>query len=194
MGIEKRKKQRLQEWIYSDKGSYFLTICCARNKKYLGEIYIKVSNMEKTVGGGVLDAPKLESSTLSETVMELSEIGKIVDAKIQEMDELFNGVHIDNYVIMPNHIHLLLSVDETSGASRTPPPTASAENKLQHYNETVPRFVSYLKRSTNKKCGIKIWQRGYHDHVIRDSGDYNIRWNYIERNPIRWVTDKYHME
>ena len=94
---------------------------------------------------------------------------------------------------MPNHIHLLLSVEPTEGASGTPPPTVVNSRNNQRSNETIPQFISYLKRSTNKESGLKIWQRGYHDHVIRDSHDYQIRWKYIDNNPARWAEDEYYV-
>ena len=182
MELARRKSQRLKDFDYSETRSYFLTICCENARHFLGKIR-KYDQIDTFVGGGVLDAPKAES------LMELSEYGKCVENKLEEMRA--SGIYnIDNYVIMPNHIHLLLSIRSASGASRTPPPTKH-DATFDRANEAIPRFVSYFKRSTNKMCGIYIWQRGYHDHVIRDSGDYESHWTYIDNNPYRWAEDEY---
>ncbi len=182
-----RKKQRLNEYSYSENGAYFITICCEHMRCLLGRIYADRPDICQAVGGGVPDAP------FPGIRMELTECGRLVDSKIKEMSGQYKGVCVDNYVIMPNHIHLLLSVEPAEGASRTPPPTVVNSRNNQRSNETIPQFVSYLKRSTNKESGLKIWQRGYHDHVIRDSHDYQIRWTYIDNNPSRWAEDEYYV-
>ena len=93
---------------------------------------------------------------------------------------------------MPNHLHLLLSVDLEKGSSRTPTPTGFCGTGQKRFNERVPAFVSYFKRSTNRSSGMEIWQRGYYDHVVRDYPDYCRIWNYIDNNPCRWFEDKYY--
>ncbi len=182
-----RKKQRLNGLSYSENGAYFITICCQRMSCLLGGIVADSLDFHPTVGGGVPDAP------CAGFRVELTGCGELVDRKIKELNELYSGVNVDHYVIMPNHIHLLLSVDATEGASRTPPPTVVTNPNNQRSNDTVPRFVSYFKRSTNRESGLKIWQRGYHDHVVRDSRDYQIRWTYIDNNPARWAEDEYYV-
>ena len=164
MELPKRKAPRLREWDYSTPGAYFLTICTAGKQCILSRI--------RTVGGGVLDAPK----------PELSAYGKIVEKTLLDIDRQYSYLSIDNYVIMPNHIHLLVSVTD-NGASGTPPPTAA--------NEAIPKMVSTLKRFTNKACGVQLWQRSFHDHIIRSEKDYLEIWQYIDSNPARWVEDCY---
>lgn len=65
--------------------------------------------------------------------------------------------------------------------SRTPSPT----------NSTIPLFVSTFKRLTNKQISNKIWQRSYHDHIIRDEEDYINICEYINNNALKWQDDKY---
>lgn len=102
MELSKRKSTRLKEYDYSSTGAYFITICTKDRKPILSRI----------VGDGVLDIPK--------TV--LSKYGETVDKRICLMDMYYDNIKIDHYVIMPNHIHILLSVYD-SGMSRTPSPT-----------------------------------------------------------------------
>ena len=129
--LPKRKPNRLQEYDYSSDGVYFVTICTQNKDCILGRI----------VGGGVLDAPKIE----------LSKYGKAVDEQIALMNSMYDNVIIEKYVIMPNHIHLLIRIENKSesGTSRTPSPT----------NSVIAMFVSTFKRFTNKNAGEKLWQR-----------------------------------
>lgn len=129
--------------------------------------------MSRIVGDGVLDVPK--------TV--LTEYGKIADNQIKTMSSFYEDIAIDKYVIMPNHIHLLISITGSgTGSSGTPTPM----------NEIIARFISTFKRFCNKQIGEKVWQRSYYDHMIRDDKDYRTRWQYIVENPIRWLNDKYY--
>ena len=95
------------------------------------------------------------------------------------------GVTVDKYVIMPNHIHLILLVEDTAsaGTSRAPSPT----------NAVIPHFVSTLKRFCHRDIGTQIFQRSYHDHVIRDEADYLKIWQYIDNNPARWQEDCFYI-
>lgn len=61
-------------------------------------------------------------------------------------------------------------------------------------NETLPKLISTFKRFTNRKCGEQLWQRSYHEHVIRNETEYQQIWEYIDNNPARWAEDRYHVE
>ena len=94
-------------------------------------------------------------------------------------------VRVEKYVIMPNHIHILLIVEmDTSGTPRASSPTMGI----------VPRFVSALKRLSNQEIGEDIFQRSYHDHVIRGKKDYLKIWEYMENNPKKWELDCFYAE
>ena len=165
MELPKRKPNRLSCFDYSTPGAYFLTICTQDKKCILGQI----------VGGGDLDAPQISLST----------IGKKVWRNI-ELSRQIPNIHVDKYLIMPNHIHLILFVDGTlvGGRSRSPSLT----------NAVVPHFVSTFKRFCHKDVGAKIFQRSYHDHVIRGEQDYLKIWEYIDNNPARWKEDCFYEE
>ena len=155
-----RKPNRIPDFDYSTPGAYFLTICISDRKCILGKI----------VGGGDLDAPQ----------MVLSHIGRVVQQNIEVSRQIPN-IRVDKYVIMPNHVHLILFVDAcgSGGTSRSPSPT----------NATVPRYVSCLKRFCHHALHSVIFQKSYHDHVIRNEADYLKIWNYIDTNPARWEKD-----
>jgi len=164
--LPERKRNRLKDFDYSTSGAYFITICTHERKKMLSNI----------VGGDVLDAPKK---------VDLLPYGAIAEKYIIKMSDFYDEIKVDKYVIMPNHIHMIIFVSE-SGASRTSPPTK------QH--SSISQFVSTFKRFCNKEFGKNVWQRSFYDHVIRDREDYEEIAKYIRDNPARWFYDKLYVE
>ena len=158
----KRKDLRLKNYDYSEYGAYFITICTDKRRKIFSKI----------VGVGVPDDPRVELTTY----------GKIVDKFINQLNDFYENISVEQYVIIPNHIHLILFVCD-DGSSRTPPPTSKP-------NSIVPAFVSTFKRFCNKEIGENIWQRGFYDHIIRDKYDYDEISKYIHENPLKWQFDK----
>ena len=168
MSLPKRKPNRLPRFDYGTVGAYFITICAREKKKVFGRV----------VGGGVLDAPRMSPSPH----------GKIVIAQLEAMTNFYPDLQIEKYVVMPNHIHFIVVVTQgPSGASRTPPPTEVRAN------QTIPAFVSTLKRMTNRTAGVQLWQRGYYDHIIRNQLDYDTIWQYIDENPTKWPHDQFYI-
>ena len=85
---------------------------------------------------------------------------------------------------MPNHVHILLRLPvANNGPMGTSAPTQS-----------VPWIVRYLKRTVTMACGKTVWQRGYHDHIIRSEADYLRIWDYIDTNPAKWREDCYYCQ
>ena len=163
MELPVRKPTRLKDYDYSRGGYYFITICTHKRKNILSDI----------VGDGVYDIPKTT----------LSHCGEIVEKYIQKMNYQYDNVCIDKYVIMPNHIHLILVVNN-NGMSRAPSPT----------NAIIPKFVSLFKRYCNREYDENIFQRSFHDHIIRDENDYIRICEYIENNPLKWAEDCFYTE
>jgi REP element-mobilizing transposase RayT len=131
------------------------------------------------------------STTLSApgtTSVELTEYGKIISKEIAETHLHYKNIVIDKFVVMPNHIHMIVFVrnenDEKNGAPGASRPTAAI----------IPNIVGVLKRKTNKAYGFRMWQDSYHDHIIRDETDYQRIWQYIDENPARWAEDDYYKE
>jgi REP element-mobilizing transposase RayT len=194
-----RKRVRLKYFDYSKNGAYFITICTKDKKCILSRIVSSedFNNRTKvscqTVGDGALDVPLSRDGFMPEVM--LTEIGKIVEKYILSTNRI-EGVNVDRYVIMPNHIHMLISVQKNfvcSGTSRAPSPTEFGEDirfalmdSRDPANEIIPRAVRALKRLTNAEVGEDIFQRSYYDHVIRSADDYNETVKYIVYNPRRW--------
>ena len=157
MELPKRKQIRLPNYDYSSPGSYFVTICTCNRQCILSRI---------SVGADAPGGPCLQ----------LTETGKVVEQFILSTDHM-NGFRVDKYVVMPNHIHMILRIDDG-------PPRASAP--------TVSDAVGALKRLVNRRVGRDIWQRSFHEHVIRNENDYREIWKYIDENPAKWAEDRYY--
>ncbi len=163
MELPKRKSTRLKGYDYSAPGAYFVTICTKDRKEVLSKI---------DVGTGVLDCPQ----------NVLTDYGEAANKHLINMSDFYGNIKIDRFVIMPNHIHLLIQILETdkpSGPSGTPVPT----------NSLIAQFISTFKRFCNKEYGKNIWQRSYHDHIVRNEKDYKKIWEYIDTNVLRWDKD-----
>ena len=147
-----RKNLRLKDYDYSSNGLYFVTICNEHRKNLLSTI----------VGGDDLGAPKK---------IILKPYGKVVEKYILSIEKAYESVKVENYIIMPNHIHLLLLID-TFGLPRSSAPTISD-------------VITAFKKFTNRDCKQNLWQRGYMDHIIRNQSDFEHHWNYIEYNALK---------
>ena len=80
---------------------------------------------------------------------------------------------------MPNHIHLILQIHCVEDGRMISAPTIST-------------VVGQMKRWIYRQAGTALWQKSYHEHVIRNENDYRDIWEYIENNPIRWAEDRYY--
>ena len=161
--LPKRKLTRLKGYDYSTPGAYFITICVKDKKQLLSKII---------VGTGVLDCPQ----------NILTSYGEIAKKHIVNMSDFYENIKIDKFVIMPNHIHLLIQIletDKSNGPSGTPVPT----------NSLIAQFISTFKRFCNKEYGTNIWQSRSNDHIIRGEKDYQKIWEYIDTNPLKWESD-----
>ena len=173
-----RKKMRLQNYDYSSCGAYFITVCTEKRQPTLSRI----------VGDDVLGVPYPTKDIPCS--VKLLPCGKIVDKYINQLNNFYDNIQIDHYVIMPNHVHIILflhpfyehELDTKGGTPRTSSPTRKAVG--------VSQFVETLKRFCNKEYGENIWQRNFHDHIIRNHKDYEEHINYIYYNPVRWHLDE----
>ena len=166
--LSKRKRIRLKEYSYSKNGAYHIVICSKDKKKIFS----------KVIDGDLFHPPKVE----------LTECGRIVDKSIYSTNKI-QGVTVDKYMIMPNHIHMILILDRGSGKSRAPCPTADLLRDRS--NDVIPHVVATLKRFVNQDVGHNIFQDRYYDRVIRNQKEYTETYEYIENNPANWKYDKY---
>lgn len=158
--LPERKNLRLRGFDYSSQGSYFVTICTK------------------------------DKQNLFWTNNEINEIGKIVENHIIGLSSHYFGVKIDNYAIMPNHIHVLVTIGCDALPENDEILLNNIYNKYSFPNLKV--IIGGLKSGITKDIHksfprINVWQRGYHDHIINNLNDYNETWDYIENNPNVWI-------
>ena len=161
MSLPKRKHPRLKEYDYSEPGSYFITVC-TKNKIHI---------LSRIVGRGDLTPPDVV----------LTPVGMVVDHFTQTIPTAHPTVYMDAYVIMPNHVHMLLTIRErANGGVGSPRPT-------------IPGVVNGWKTMITKQLGHPIFQTSYYDHIIRDQLDYDTIWQYIDENPAKWPHDQFYI-
>ena len=174
--FKKRKNLRMGEYDYSLPGLYFITICTHNKKAILSKIV-----------GAHHDAP---------AVVALTPYGKIVEKAIKELPERFK-LNIEKYVIMPDHIHLLIELadyERYERAIRESPLQISSKDSAKN-RSLMAQCIGYLKTSVTKEIHkieptLKVWQRGYYDHVIRNDADYSKHYDYIVDNPALWTENR----
>ena len=154
----KRKIVRLPDFGYGAGAWYFITVCTKDRARLLGQIV------------GAADQPPVQTC--------LSAIGQIAARNLLAIPAHLPGARVEQYVIMPDHVHLILSITDaerqTGGVYAAP---------------TVPRVMNAWKGSVSRAAGRSVWQRSYHEHVIRGPQDLAEIRQYIENNPLQWVLD-----
>ena len=117
----------------------------------------------------------------------LNELGRIVRTELENIPAHFENIKIDKYVIMSNHIHCIVVIDCDSGAERSRPfPTLSTIIGL--YKSGVSKQIHMVHPD------VIIWQKSFHDHIIKSEAEYRSIWQYIDENPVKWTEDKYYSE
>ena len=175
-----RKNPRLAGYDYSSNGIYFITICTNDMKCILSKIN-ECNNISHSAQEQVNNVGAIHESPEE---VSLSEYGLIVKKHISSLPKRF-GISIPKYVIMPNHIHLLIVIDNR----------AIRESPLHSTRSTISNIIGYLKMNASKEihridANINVWQRGFYDHIIRDEEDYLNHLQYIDENPKKWLLGK----
>ena len=166
-----RKHNRLSHYDYSSNGAYFITMCTKDRTNILGDI---IGKAEEGVGDN--DVDDVDDVGANCVRLNPSNIGQIVLDEIVNLNTVYDTVSLDCYVVMPNHIHMIIMID--------------CERRTQ-FAPTISTIVKQFKGKITKEIGYSIWQKSFHDHVIRDERDYTKIYEYIQTNPLKWKLDKY---
>ena len=142
-----RKKIRLNNYDYSQENIYFITICVKDRVELLGKID-KANNII------------------------LTKEGNIVKKAIHKLEEIYKNIIIDEYIVMPNHLHILLIIKYKNGAS-------------------ISRIIKHLKTNISREITYSIWQKSFYEHIVRNRREYIKIKEYIKNNVINWSKDKY---
>ena len=160
---------RLKNYDYASSGMYFVTICINNKENILSSISMPV----ETPHGA---SPQIK----------LTDIGKIVNEQWRNIPKHFRNTSIDEYIIMPNHIHGIIIIEN---------------NKTAHVPSlqtiTLGNMIGLFKQS----CTLKIrefypefeWKSRFYDRVIRNDVELDKIRKYIVENPLNWIDDDYYI-
>ncbi len=178
MSLPERKHHRLKNYDYSSNGTYFVTICSYEKLHIFGEI--------------------------KDGVMRYSQYGVIACHEIEETNRLRinKGIKITNWVVMPNHVHLMLEISHDPLFDTNPQYEAFAKPTKQSVATIVRAYKAAVTREIRRKfghdtsghdtsCPYVVWQKGYYDNIIKNDEMYEKVWQYISYNPVLWKEDKY---
>ena len=163
-----RKPNRLKGYDYSQAGKYFLTICAKDRLELFATIEAASCRPQYT------------------------HIGNVIEDEIATLSNSYPGVSVDYFVIMPNHIHMIIDIIAADGGRQDAEICGwqDAENRRrQDAAPTVSQMINQWKRAVSIKIGYSVWQKSFHDHIIRNESEYRKIVEYIKNNPIRWKQD-----
>ena len=174
-----RKSVRLKDYDYSQAECYFITVCVKDKHGLLGRVV-----------GAIINRPQTNINIAS---VELSEHGYIVDNAIKDISTHYPYVSIDKYINMPNHIHTLLGIrySEVNLDGKTER-YWQGDGRLLIAPTTSSNIVRQFKSHMSKEIGFSIWQKSYHDHIIRNRSEYQLIWKYVDENPLNFSGDEYY--
>ncbi|WP_425539565.1 transposase [Microaceticoccus formicicus] len=161
-----RKGNRYQNYDYSTANIYFITFCTYLKKSILSQIH-DFNKMEK---------PKII----------LSELGLECDKVIQRYNDEFD-IYIPHYVIMPNHIHLIVDLTDINNC------------KINYNISNIVKAIKSISRKSVSdeflnKHGSNLWQKSFFDRIVRNDKEYFELAKYIDENPIKWNLDEYYVK
>jgi len=164
--LQTRKPNRMKNYDYSQNGAYFITICVKDRHELLCKI---------TVGDDAHIVP---------VNIQYTECGEIVKKHIENISVIYDDVNVNEYVIMPNHVHMIIVLCNirNNGTMWASSPTQIG----------IPQIIRSMKTMVTKQIGFSLWQRSYHDHIIRNEQDYSRIAEYIENNPANWQNDRFY--
>jgi REP element-mobilizing transposase RayT len=156
IGRPERRWVRLREYDYSTPGAYFVTIC---------------ADGRRCIFGSSEDAS-----------IRLTSWGAMARTEWERLGKRWSNVSIDEFVVMPNHIHgLVLIIDNGERA----PKLGSIVNAFK--GDVVKRV-----RDVSGNSSMALWQRSYYDHIVRDQDELDRIREYIRNNPAQWAEDEYY--
>ncbi|KKP51719.1 MAG: hypothetical protein UR42_C0011G0011 [Candidatus Roizmanbacteria bacterium GW2011_GWA2_33_33] len=175
--IKHRKQNRLNGFNYSSNGYYFVTICTKDREKYFGNII--------------------------DNKMVLNNIGEIVNTCWLEIPNHFPNVELDEFQIMPNHVHMIIIINNKSNTKNKSPVGNKYFCSLQNINiswqtklsGSLSSVIRGFKIGVTKKCRtnnnkIIIWQKSFYDQIIRTEYSLYFIRQYIHDNPLNWESDR----
>lgn len=173
-----RRSIRLKDYDYTQEGAYFITIC---------------TNQKERVFGAIINGE-----------MSLSGCGDVASKRWQSIPAHFPHIGLDEFTIMPNHVHGIIIINKPVGAP-VPVKATTSNDKAERFGTpttgSIPTIIRSYKSAVTKELNQgeqsrrkSVWQRGYYEHVIRNEDSMEKIREYIHYNPMKWCDDKYYVE
>jgi putative transposase len=158
-----RRSIRLPTYDYAQGGAYFITICAYRRRCLFG--------------------------CITDSRMQVNELGAIIEEEWFRSPTI-RRIILDAFIVMPNHIHGVVFIDSVGATGRSPvassgPGRASLGSFVGSFKATVTRRIKGLRQAEGA-----LWQRNYHEHIIRDDKSLDAIREYIDNNPANWASDR----
>ncbi len=150
---------------------YFVTICSKDRKNIFTEI-------KPNAGAGLASAR-----------FKLTELGQIININWQNIENQYDNIGLDRFIIMPNHIHGILIINEYGNRADTRPAPTLSDIVCSFKSKCSVEYLKYIKQN-DLNISYQIWQRSFHDHVIRNEKSLREIREYIVNNPLNWDIDK----
>ena len=169
----RRKGVRLEHYDYSQDGAYFVTVCTHNSVNLFGNINLECRGT---------------------ACCALNKCGMVVERCWLDIPNHFAHVVLDEYIIMPNHMHGIVVIQAPDTACRVPtyekygkPVHGSLSTVIRSFKSAVTKQIHELSTDADN-----IWQRSFHERIIRHENELNRIRNYIVTNPLNWQTDEYY--
>ena len=154
-----RKIIRLKEYDYSSSGCYHITICTKNRQELFGSVGTRI-------------ARPLDACPFDTHIVHLSDIGYKVEFAMLQINLKYKSVLLDKYIIMPNHIHMILIINKTDETGRVICDEIGRAMRVPTISTVINQFKGYA----TKQIGFSLWQSRFYDHIIRDE---KIIWKYV---------------
>ncbi|HUI29162.1 MAG TPA: transposase [Candidatus Acidoferrales bacterium] len=169
----------MKDYDYSTEGGYFVTMCVQNRECLFGEIV--------------------------DSEMKTNRFGEIVRECWDDIPKRYQNVAIDEFVVMPDHVHGIIIIEDSGGAIHELPRLEQRKDELprqtdkmmQRRQMLLPKIIGRFKMNSAKRIneirnspGERVWQRDYYEHVIRNEGELIRIREYISNNPARWLQDE----
>jgi len=162
----RKKSIRLQNYDYAQNGLYFVTIC-TKNSSYL---FGRIENGK----------------------MNLNSAGQMIERIWSEIPRFYDGFVLHEFVVMPNHFHGVIEIVLTSKI-RTTTGRLSLQDVIHRFKTlTTRKYIAGVYNENWESFQKQLWQRSYHEHVIRNEKSYDKIVEYVQTNPLKWVDDCYY--
>jgi putative transposase len=162
-----RRSIRLRGYDYSSAGAYFVTICAQNRMSLFG--------------------------TICDGIMQMDAAGQMIAGEWQGLVERFPDIELDEYVVMPNHFHGILVINNPRrvwASTRDAPTLGDMIGAFKSI--TTHKYIQGVQHEEWPPLERRVWQRNYHEHVIRDEADLQHIRDYVATNPQKWELDQLH--